>query len=134
MQIIPKEETEYDPLAEGTTELRDNLQDSSNQQMNISNLSGGAKAYTGHPMDSRPVKMTASLQVLQDSRATKAENEVEEEFAKMAADKKAAKTNPAPKAVKAKVTEYESIDMEVPGEGFGFGREKSVNLMLSSQM
>ena len=52
----------------------------------------------------------------------------------MAADKKAAKTNPAPKAVKAKVTEYESIDMEVPGEGFGFGREKSVNLMLSSQM
>ena len=134
MQIIPKEETEYDPLAEGTTELRDNLQDSSNQQMNITNLSGGAKAYTGHPMDSRPVKMTASLQVLQDSRATKAENEVEEEFAKMAADKKAAKANPAPKAVKAKVTEYESIDMEVPGEGFGFGREKSVNLMLSSQM
>ena len=91
MQIIPKEENEYDPLAEGTTELRENLQDSSNQQMKISNLSRGAKAYYRHPMDSRTVKMTASLQVLQDSRATKAENEVEEEFAKMAADKKAAK-------------------------------------------
>lgn len=61
MQIVAKEETEFDPLAEGTTELRDNLQDSSAQQMNISNLSGGAKAYAGHPMDSRPVKMTASL-------------------------------------------------------------------------
>ena len=134
-QIMPKEETEYDPLAEGTTELRDNLQDTSNQQLNVSNLSGGQKAYTGHPMDSRPVKMTASLQVLQESRATKAENDVEEEFAKMAADKKTAKANPAAKPAKAKVTEYESLDMELPGEGgFGFGREKSINLMLSSQM
>jgi len=79
--------------------------------------------------------MTASLQVLQESRATKAENDVEEEFAKMAADKKTAKANPAAKPAKAKVTEYESLDMELPGEGgFGFGREKSINLMLSSQM
>lgn len=70
--------------------------------------------------------------MLQATRANRAEKDVEEEFRQMAADKKAsAKASvTAPRAAK-KVPEYESLETDV-GEGFGFTREKSKNLLLSS--
>lgn len=50
----------------------------------------------------------------------------------MAADKKAsAKAGAAAPKVAKKVPEYESLETDV-GEGFGFTREKSKNLLLNS--
>ena len=43
------------------------------------------------------------------------------------------KTMPTPKAGK-KVPEYESLDTDLGGDGFGFSREKSKNLLLPSQV
>lgn len=43
------------------------------------------------------------------------------------------KTMPPPKAGK-KVPEYESLDTDLGGDGFGFSREKSKNLLLPSQI
>lgn len=52
----------------------------------------------------------------------------------MAADRKAgAKATSSPKPEAKKVPEYESLDVEIAGDGFGFGREKSKNLLLNSQ-
>ena len=72
--------------------------------------------------------------MLQATRASRTEKEVEDEFRQMAADKKASAkaATAAPRAAK-KVPEYESLDTEV-GEGFGFTREKSKNLLLNSQI
>lgn len=50
----------------------------------------------------------------------------------IAQDKKNKVGQPAPTASSKKVPEYDSLDM-VEGEGFGFGREKSKNLLLNSQ-
>jgi len=71
--------------------------------------------------------------MLQATRASRTEKEVEDEFRQMAADKKASAkaTTAAPRAKK--VPEYESLDTEV-GDGFGFSREKSKNLLLNSQI
>lgn len=80
------------------------------------------------------MKVTPSLHMLQASRATRAEREVEDEFKQMAADKKASSkaTLAAPKPAGKKAPEYESLDTEA-GEGFGFARERSKNLLLNSQ-
>ena len=51
----------------------------------------------------------------------------------MAADKKASAKAAAAAPRAKKVPEYESLDTEV-GEGFGFTREKSKNLLLNSQI
>ena len=52
----------------------------------------------------------------------------------MAADRKAgAKANSPPKPEAKKVPEYESLDVNILGGGFGFGREKSKSLLLNSQ-
>jgi hypothetical protein len=70
--------------------------------------------------------------MLQATRASRAERDVEEEFRQMAADKKAsAKAGAAAPKVAKKVPEYESLETDV-GEGFGFTREKSKNLLLNS--
>ena len=71
--------------------------------------------------------------MLQATRASRTEKEVEDEFKQLAADKKASAkaATAAPRAAK-KVPEYESLDTEA-GEGFGFAREKSKNLLLNSQ-
>lgn len=73
--------------------------------------------------------------MLQASRATRVEKDVEDEFKQMAADKKALikASASAPKPAGKKVPEYESLDTEVGGESFGFSREKSKNLLLNSQ-
>lgn len=72
--------------------------------------------------------------MLQATRASRTEKEVEDEFRQMAADKKASAkaTTAAPRAAK-KVPEDDSLDTDV-GDGFGFTREKSKNLLLSSQI
>jgi len=73
--------------------------------------------------------------MLQESRAHKTETDVEEEFRLIANDKKSKVGQPAPKANTKKAPEYESLDTGFDGEGgLGFGREKSKNLMLSSQV
>lgn len=43
---------------------------------------------------------------------------------------KAGSSSPKPEVKK--VPEYESLDVEITGEAFGFGREKSKNLLLNS--
>ena len=40
---------------------------------------------------------------------------------------------PAPKSTK-KVPEYDSLDTDIAGDGFGFSREKSKSLLLASQI
>lgn len=67
----------------------------------------------------RAVKMTPSLQILQESRQERALREVEEEFARISADKKAKQGQPAPQAQK-KVPEYDSLDTGLGADGFGF--------------
>lgn len=71
--------------------------------------------------------------MLQASRASRAEREVEEEFKQIAADKKASAKAAlqAPKVAAKKAPEYESLDTEA-GESFGFTRERSKNLLLNS--
>lgn len=52
----------------------------------------------------------------------------------MAADRKSgAKGTSSPKPEAKKLPEYDSLDVDLAGEGFGFGREKSKNLLLLSQ-
>lgn len=104
---------------------KENL-DTSNNQLNQSNISGGMQKVAA---DRRPVKMNASMNMLQNSRQQRTERDVEEDFRQMAAKK----TMPAPKAAK-KVPEYDSLDTNVDGDGFGFQREKSKNLLLGSQV
>ena len=101
--------------------------DTSNNNLNVSNVSGGAGGYKV-AADRRPVKMNASMSMLQNSRAQRAERDVEDEFKLMSTKK----TQPIPKSSK-KVPEYDSLDTELAGDGFGFSREKSKNLMLNSQ-
>lgn len=79
----------------------------------------------------KAIKVTPSIKMLQESRADRAEREVEEEFRQIAADKKGKQGQPAPKATQKKVPEYDSLNTG-DGEGFGFSREKSKNLLLSS--
>ena len=67
--------------------------------------------------------------MLQNSRAQRAERDVEDEF-KVLASKK---TQPPPKSTK-KVPEYDSLDTDIANDGFGFSREKSKNLLLNSQI
>lgn len=105
---------------------KENL-DTSNNQLNQSNISGGMGGKVA--ADRRPVKMNASMNMLQNSRQQRAERDVDEEFRQMAAKK----TMPAPKAGK-KVPEYESMNPDLDGDGFGFQREKSKNLLLGSQV
>lgn len=88
--------------------------------------------------DNAPVTMTPSLRVLQSTRAQKTEKEVEEEFKQLAAEKKGtAKAQTKEKTSSKKqvqLPEYESLDAELGGESLGFGREKSKNLLLGSQI
>lgn len=84
----------------------------------------------------KPVTVTPSLRILQASRATRTEREVEDEFKQLAAEKKAAsKPSPAaPKPIQKKESDYDLIDPDLAGESLGFGRERSKNLMLNSQL
>ena len=87
----------------------------------------------------KPVTVTPSLRMLQASRATRAEREVEDEFKVLAAEKKAGlKTGGAgatkPSAKKEKSGDLEALEAELAGESLGFSREKSKNLMLNSQL
>lgn len=100
--------------------------DTSNNQLNQSNVSGGGTYKVA--ADRRPVKMNASMTMLQNSRAQRAERDVEDDFKQMAQKK----TMPAPKSTK-KVPEYDSLDTDIAGDGFGFSREKSKSLLLASQ-
>ena len=55
----------------------------------------------------------------------------------MAADKKAKATGASPKPTKnatKQVPGYESLNTDLAGEGLGFAREKSINLVLNSQL
>ena len=86
-------------------------------------------------MDRKPVDMTPSLQILQDTRAEKTVKDVEDEFRQMT-DGKSKKAAPAAK--QKKMPEYESVAMiadydDEEGEGL-FKREKSKNLLLGSQI
>ena len=74
--------------------------------------------------------------MLQGSRASRVEREVEDEFKAMAAEKKAKATGASPKPTKnaTQVPGYESLNTDLAGEGFGFQREKSINLVLNSQL
>ena len=84
----------------------------------------------------RPVKVTPSLEFLQASRKKKTERDVEDEFARLQAEKKAAAkgtTGASPKPKEKKETPaYESLNVDIGGDNFGFSREKSKNLMLNS--
>ena len=71
--------------------------------------------------------------MLQASRAAKTEKDVEDEFRMKATELKFwDKIGSASKKVEAKVPDYEGLNAELDGDGFGFQREKSKNLMLSS--
>ena len=81
--------------------------------------------YKQNP-DKKPVKVTPSLEILQASRQNKAVRDVEDEFAKMQADKKATAkggSGASPKPKEKKIPEYESLNVDIGGE-FGFSREK----------
>jgi hypothetical protein len=53
-------------------------------------VTGLSTSFTKTNIDRKPVKMTPNLQILQQCRASKTEQEVEEEFKKLAAERKAA--------------------------------------------
>jgi hypothetical protein len=63
---------------------KENL-NNSNTNLNASNVS--ASGYQKVAADRRPVKMNASMDMLQQSRAQRAERDVEEEFRVMAQKK-----------------------------------------------
>ena len=96
MQI--KREEELDGEAEGEGQGKEG-QEAGKGQLNTSNLSGGGGGYKP-VVERRPVKQTASLAMLQGSRASRVEREVEDEFKQMAADKKAKATGASPKPTK----------------------------------
>ena len=74
--------------------------------------------------DRRPVKMTESLRVLEETRKNRALQEVEEEF------KQLKKPTPAKAPKPAAAYDYEEEQLE----GLGFKREKSKCLLLDSQV
>lgn len=97
------------------------------------NVSGDAAFKT--PAERKQVKDTPSLRILQNSRQTRIVKDVEDEFKQMAADRKAGAKAPLAspkKASEKKVPQYESLDTDIAGDAFGFGREKSKNLLLNS--
>jgi hypothetical protein len=107
--------------------------------LNAANLSGVSGGGIGGGMprvdkDNAPVTMTPSLRVLQSTRATKTEKEVEEEFRQLATDKRGTTKAPAKEKPGKKLPEYESLDADLGGDGLGFGRERSKNLLLGSQV
>ena len=130
---------EPDADGAGLGEDGQHADDEDQDNLNAANTSGASGGALGGPMqyksdmDHRPVPMTRSLQVLQSTRASKTEKEVEEEFKALAAEKKGtSKAQATEKQTAKKLPEYEGLETEIAGEAFGFGREKSKNLLLSS--
>mmetsp|Transcript_24251 Transcript_24251/g.23850 ORF Transcript_24251/g.23850 Transcript_24251/m.23850 type:complete len:112 (+) Transcript_24251:892-1227(+) len=87
--------------------------------------------------DKKPVKMTEPLKQLKDIRSRKIEDEVEEEFQALADRKQQeaknvkAGTSPVKKHKKEMFTDQDAFGDSIE-EAYGFKREKSENLLLSS--
>ena len=103
-QLIPKDpKDKQDPTKPGQT-------------LNTSSASAGVGMYKTNA-DKRPVKVTPSIEFLQASRKKKTERDVEDEFAKTLAEKKAAAkgvtgTSPKPKEKK-EAPAYESLNVDI---------------------
>jgi hypothetical protein len=140
-QIVKEDEEEKSDL-EGAGTDKENRDLSNSQVRGKSGSPGGKGIYGARKQlpERKPVKVTPSLRMLQASRATRAEREVEDEFKVMAAEKKAglktggAGAGKSPAKQKEKGADYELLDADLAGETLGFSREKSKNLMLNSQL
>ena len=124
MQVTLEEDLDAKEGAEGDKENKD--------KNNAQGMSGDA-AYKA-PIERKQVKDTPSLRVLQNSRQNRIVRDVEDEFKQLAADRKSStKQTASSTQPQKKVPQYESLDIDADGGAFGFGREKSKNLLLNSQ-
>jgi len=99
---VKEEDEDEKSLEDGLGGTNKENQDLSNSQLNVSGSPGRYGKYGSRRQapERKPVTVTPSLRILQASRATRTEREVEDEFKQLAADKKAAlKTGASPKPV-----------------------------------